>query len=121
MKLKKPAIDMMIGLTEVIAFAAVLLLSVNPAQAQTRSRNAASLIYEYSHSSVVVVVPLDKDNNPLGQGSGFIIATDKVVTNHHVLADSTNAAVIFADGATEVVDGFLNHRITQHETSHLYP
>jgi S1-C subfamily serine protease len=55
---------------------------------------------ERCHSSVVVVVPLDKDNKPLGQGSGFIIANNKVVTNHHVLADATSAAVIFADGGT---------------------
>jgi tetratricopeptide (TPR) repeat protein len=107
MKLKKLAIDGMIGLTEVSALAVLLIFFVNSVQAQTKSRNAASLIYERSHSSVVVVVPLDKDDKPLGQGSGFIIASDKVVTNHHVLADSSNAVVLFADGGTERVDGFV--------------
>jgi len=53
------------------------------------------------------VVPLDKDNKPLGQGSGFIIGTNRVVTNHHVLADAASAAVIFADGGTEVSEGFV--------------
>jgi tetratricopeptide (TPR) repeat protein len=113
MKLMKPAITGIIGLTEVFAFAALLILTVNPVQAQTRSRNAASQIFESCHSSVVIVVPLDKDNKPLGQGSGFIIETNKVVTNHHVLADSPNAAVIFADGATEFVDGFLTDSPTR--------
>ncbi len=107
MKLKKLAIDGMIGLTEVLALAALLILFVNSAQAQTKLRNAAGLIYERCHSSVVVVVPLDKDDKPLGQGSGFIIAANKVVTNHHVLADSTNAVVFFADGGTERVEGFI--------------
>jgi Trypsin-like peptidase domain len=55
----------------------------------------------------VVVVPLGKDNKPLGQGSGFIIAANEVVTNHHVLEEATSAAVIFADGSTEAVEGFL--------------
>lgn len=107
MQLKKLAIDAMIGLTEVLALAVLLVLFVNSAQAQTKSRNAAGLIYERCHASVVVVVPLDKDDKPLGQGSGFIIAANKVVTNHHVLAESTNAVVLFADGGTERVEGFI--------------
>ena len=107
MQLKKLAIDAMIGLTEVLGLAVLLVFFVNSAQAQTKSRNAAGLIYERCHASVVVVVPLDKDDKPLGQGSGFIIAANKVVTNHHVLAESTNAVVLFADGGTERVEGFI--------------
>ena len=49
---------------------AVLLILGVAAQAQTKSQSPASLIYERCHSSVVVVFPLDKDNKPLGQGSG---------------------------------------------------
>lgn len=90
-----------------LLLAALLILVVASSNAQTKSQNSASLIYERCHSSVVVVVPLDKDNKPLGQGSGFIIATNQVVTNHHVLADATSAAVSFADGGTEVVEGFI--------------
>jgi hypothetical protein len=90
-----------------LLLAALLTLVVGSSNAQTKSQNTASLVYERCHSSVVVVVPLDKDNKPLGQGSGFIIATNRVVTNHHVLADATSAAVSFADGGTEVVKGFI--------------
>src|SRR3989442_1415256 len=57
----------------------------NPIQAQTKPPRAANVIYERCHSSVVVVIPLDSDNKALGQGSGFIIAENKIVTNHHVL------------------------------------
>ena len=85
----------------------LFILVVSSSQAQTKSQSAARLIYERCHSSVVVVVPLDKDNKPLGQGSGFIIGTNRVVTNHHVLADAASAAVIFADGGTEVSEGFV--------------
>lgn len=87
--------------------ALLLFFGLESGRAQSaRSQSAARLIYERCHSSVVVVVPLDKDNKPLGQGSGFIIGTNRVVTNHHVLADATSAAVIFADGGTEIVEGF---------------
>ena len=92
----------------VFCLALLHLPALDSAQAQsTKPQSSARLIYERCHSSVVVVVPLDKNNKPLGQGSGFIIATNKVVTNHHVLADARSAAVIFADGGTEVVEGFL--------------
>jgi len=74
---------------------------------QTKTQSVASSIYERCHSGVVVVVPLDKDDKPLGQGSGFILAANRVVTNHHVLADSSNAVVLFADGDTVRVEGFL--------------
>jgi S1-C subfamily serine protease/tetratricopeptide (TPR) repeat protein len=83
------------------------ILVIDSSLAQTKPQSAASLIYERCHSSVVVVVPMDKDDKPLGQGSGFIIAANSVVTNHHVLADATSAVVIFADGGTEVAEGFL--------------
>ena len=86
---------------------ALLISGVHSAQGQTKSQSPASLIYEHCHSSVVVVFTLDKDNKLLGQGSGFIIAPNRVVTNHHVLAGATGAAVLFADGGTEVVEGFL--------------
>src|SRR6516165_347288 len=89
----------------VLLLTVLSILVVGSSEAQTKSQSAARLIYERCHSSVVVVVRLDKDNKPLGQGSGFIIGTDRVVTNHHVLADAANAAVIFADGGTEVVEG----------------
>jgi Flp pilus assembly protein TadD len=77
------------------------------ARAQTRPQSEGSLIFDRCHSAVVVIVTLDKDKKALGQGSGFIISANKVVTNHHVISGATNAAVMFADGQTEAVDGFI--------------
>lgn len=90
-----------------LLLAVLFILVVDSSTAQTKSQSAAGLIYERCHSSVVVVVPLDKDNKPLGQGSGFIIAPNRVVTNHHVLADAASAAVSFADGGMEVAEGIV--------------
>jgi tetratricopeptide (TPR) repeat protein len=85
----------------------LMVLAASFSQAQTRPQSEGSLIYDRCHSAVVVVVTLDKDNKALGQGSGFIIAPNKVVTNHHVINGAINAVVMFADGQTEAVDGFL--------------
>jgi tetratricopeptide (TPR) repeat protein len=75
--------------------------------AQTKTQSPASSIYERCHSAVVVVVTFDKNDKPIGQGSGFILSANHVVTNHHVIADSSSAAVLFADGETAKVEGFV--------------
>jgi serine protease Do len=64
-----------------------------------------SAIYERSHASVVVIVVLDKDLNPTGQGSGFIVQRDRVVTNHHVIEGAAAALVVFADGTSQEAEG----------------
>jgi S1-C subfamily serine protease len=87
-----------------LAMALVLALG-GKASAQSRPQSTAGGIYDKCHVSVVVVVTLDADGKAVGQGSGFILSTDRVVTNHHVLADAANAVVIFADGKTANVDG----------------
>jgi len=89
-----------------VAIIALVLFTAR-LNAQTKSQSPASSIYERCHSGVVVVVPLDKDDKALGQGSGFILAANRVVTNHHVLAGSSNAVVLFADGDTVRVEGFV--------------
>lgn len=75
--------------------------------AQSNSPNTPSAIYERTHVSVVVIVTADKDANPTGQGSGFIVAKNKIVTNHHVIEGASSALVIFADGATAEVNGII--------------
>jgi len=64
-----------------------------------------STIYEKTHTSVVVIIVLDENSNPLGQGSGFIVRRGRVVTNHHVIAGAASAVVVFADGKAKVADG----------------
>ena len=66
-----------------------------------------SSIYERSHLSIVVVVTADKDAKPVGQGSGFIVGKNKIVTNHHVIDGAAAVIVVFADGATSEVEGVI--------------
>jgi hypothetical protein len=51
---------------------------------QTAQPITPAVIYDRSHASVVVVIIADRDSNPIGQGSGFIVTRNRVVTNHHV-------------------------------------
>jgi S1-C subfamily serine protease len=87
----------------------LLLLVLTPGLcgAQGRPPSTPAAIYERTHLSVVVIIVGDKDGNPLGQGSGFIVAKDRIVTNHHVLERVSNAVVVFADGATKEVEGVV--------------
>jgi S1-C subfamily serine protease len=84
------------------------LLGIIPlCNAQTKLPTTPSTIYERTHLSVVVIVTADKDAKPIGQGSGFIIARDKVVTNHHVIEGAAAVVVVFADGSTSEVEGIV--------------
>ncbi len=50
-------------------------------------------------SSIVTIVALDKDDNPLAVGKGFFIDSEgDIATNHHVLAGSSKAIIKTADG-----------------------
>jgi hypothetical protein len=73
--------------------------------AQTAPSVSAADIYQRVHSSVVVVIVADRNSKPSGQGSGFITAKDRIVTNHHVLEGAEKALVVFADGTSEPVEG----------------
>jgi tetratricopeptide (TPR) repeat protein len=76
--------------------------------AQTNSAASPATIYERTHLSIVVLATVDKENKPIGQGSGFVVAKDRIVTNHHVLAGATNVVVFFADGESAVADGVVS-------------
>jgi Trypsin-like peptidase domain/PEGA domain len=73
--------------------------------AQTALQISASDIYRHAHSSVVVVIVDDANSKPIGQGSGFIVAKNRIVTNHHVVEGARGALVVFADGTSEQVAG----------------
>jgi S1-C subfamily serine protease len=74
------------------------------AQSKTPQVSPAD-IYERTHSSVVVVIVFDGNEKPTGQGSGFIVAKNRIVTNHHVVQGAADALVVFADGTSELVAG----------------
>jgi len=75
--------------------------------AQTRQQITPADIYERTHSSVVVVIVADANSKPFGQGSGFVAAKDRIVTNHHVIQGAREALVVFADGTSEPVNGVV--------------
>src|SRR5215475_13155971 len=71
------------------------------------SQLSPSTIYERTHSAVVVILVLDEEMKPLGQGSGFIVGKDRIVTNHHVIDGAAAALIIFADGKSEHAQGII--------------
>lgn len=81
------------------------LIHPGTCRAQARPATTPTAIYDRTHSSIVVIVTADKDNKPVGQGSGFIVAKDRIVTNHHVLEGAANAVVFYSDGASILVEG----------------
>ncbi len=61
--------------------------------AQAAPQITAADIYTRAHSSVVVVIGADSNKKPIGQSSGFILAKNRIVINHHVLKGAAEALV----------------------------
>ena len=57
--------------------------------------------------SSVAIETFDSKGNPLSRGSGFFIATDRIVTNRHVIEKSSRVEVHLMDGKKFVVKGVL--------------
>ena len=83
----------------------LVAITATVCNAQTKPANSPSAIYERTHESVVVIVSADKDAKPTGQGSGFIVSKNRVVTNHHVIDGAAVVIVVFADGGASEIDG----------------
>jgi tetratricopeptide (TPR) repeat protein len=86
-----------------------LLLTPLALVAQTKDISSPQALYAKSEGSVVTILTFDANRAPLGQGSGFIVGKNRIVTNYHVIVGSTAASVIFNDGtmaaATSVTAG----------------
>ena len=78
--------------------AAVVVIGSAPASAQNDL--SPSVIFKNARPSIVLIICTDSSGQPTVQGSGFVIAQDRIVTNHHVLVGSSGAAAIFSDGGT---------------------
>ena len=57
--------------------------------------------------SVVRILTYDAQGQPAGQGSGFFIAEDRIVTNRHVIQGANRAELRLASGATIDTAGVL--------------
>ena len=96
-------------LNQVTCTAAILLIGVlsgSVCAAQNKPTPTPAEIFRHARSSVVLIVG-SAGNDKVAQGSGFIIAKDKVVTNYHVITGLSAAYVLFADGRTEPVSGVV--------------
>src|SRR5579872_341603 len=86
----------------------ILLLVVLPVAAQIKGTPSPENLYAKSKASVVTILTFDANKAPLGQGSGFIVAKNRVVTNYHVLAGSTSASIVFNDGSMAIVTSVIS-------------
>lgn len=65
----------------------------------------AGKIFKDNNDAVVVIKTYDKKNNPLAQGSGFIISKNgAIVTNHHVIEGADSIYVKIDGKAVKVED-----------------
>ena len=81
----------------------ILFLGTLPIAAQIKGNSSPEVLYAKCKASVVTILTFDGSRAPLGQGSGFIVAKNRVVTNYHVVAGSTSASIVFHDGSIAVV------------------
>jgi len=83
---------------------ASLLLPPGDLCAQSQPDVPPSNLYSQNKSSVVTILTFDANKAPLAQGSGFIVAPNRIVTNYHVIEGSSKVSVVFDDGTTVSVD-----------------
>src|SRR5208337_4267774 len=85
----------------------LLLVAVPPCVAQTAGSLSPENIYSKCNESVVTILTFDSNRAPLGEGSGFIIGKNRVVTNYHVAGGSSSASVVFSDGSIAPVTAVI--------------
>ena len=92
-----------------LSFFTIVFLGTLSTVAQTKRDPSPESIYAKWKGSVVTILTFDGNRAPIAQGSGFIVAKNRVATNYHVLSGSTSASIIFEDGSitavTSVVGG----------------
>lgn len=81
----------------------VLFSVVTPPLYAQKAGLTPEAVYSKCKPSVVTIMTFDANRAPLAQGSGFVVAKNRIVTNYHVVAGSTSASVIFDDGSMAVV------------------
>jgi S1-C subfamily serine protease len=83
----------------------LLFTPISSATAQHSTPQTPATVFRQTHSSVVLIVGAGGDE--VAQGSGFIIAKNRVVTNFHVIEGLSVAYARFSDGHTEPVQGVV--------------
>ena len=99
--MQRPACFQRRMMTVVLTGALACLIASVPTWAQVNQ--PPSTIFRNAKPSIVFIIAGDEKGNPTVQGSGFVIARDRIVTNHHVVAGTSTAIAIFSDGTSSPV------------------
>lgn len=95
-----------LGISRIATLAIGLSLSSAPA-ILAQSAESPSSIFRNAKQSVVYILGGDANGKPTVQGSGFIVARDKIVTNHHVVAGTAIAIAVFSDGTSSTIKSVI--------------
>jgi tetratricopeptide (TPR) repeat protein len=87
----------------IFAFTAVIVCLFSSTQSYSQTTQSPSTIFRNAKPSIVFIVAGDEKGNPTVQGSGFVIARDRIVTNHHVVAGTSTAVAVFSDGGSSPI------------------
>src|SRR5690606_1924183 len=59
--------------------------------------------------STVMITMKDKNNQPYSLGSGFVVASGMVITNHHVIQNAASGSVRLNDQDQDyIINGFFS-------------
>lgn len=90
-----------------LAFAVVMVHLAALQVARGQTVESPSTLFRNAKPSVVFIVGGDGNGNPTVQGSGFIVARDRIVTNHHVVAGAAKAIAVFSDGTSAPITSVI--------------
>jgi hypothetical protein len=95
-------------LERVVSFAISSFLVLSPTALAQQSSGDLSQLVKSSIDAVVLIVVNDANGKPVLEGSGFLVSPDgRIVTNHHVIANSSSATVKLNNGAFFPVEGII--------------
>src|SRR6266851_3327769 len=64
-------------------------------------------IFRRVRPSTVLLYAENENGKDAAQGSGFIVAPDRICTNYHVVAGTSKAYAIFSDGSSSPISGVV--------------
>jgi len=89
-----------------VSVLALFAETVGAISEQSPATSVAGKIYRDNVDAVVLVIAYDRNNQPISQGSGFIInSTGRVVTNQHVISGASSITVKMHSGAFYLAAG----------------
>jgi len=95
------------GMIKRVGITAVIFINAMAISGQRITALSPQQIYEKSKGSVVTIYTFDENKAPLLQGSGFVIAKNRIITNYHVLSGSSSGSIIFDDGTVAPIQSVI--------------